>query len=241
MILEFIATGETGQVFSAHAEVFPAWPRPWWGCDGVFSAHAEVFPRRRAGLMRCLSVLRSRGGISALWVCDAGVKVCSPLTRRYFPAERGGRHSRDVFSALPPRCANPASATGVLRSRGGISEIDAIARREALSSPLTRRYFRFPTEKVRELVVFSAHAEVFHSRHRRASAPTQRPATKPAHRTRCGRHRAKPHSDVQRNTLRTIAISSSVSAAHCSRICIRATKQGKPRLLPLPRAAPPRL
>lgn len=37
------------------------------------------------------------------------------------------------------------NVTGVLRSRGGISEIDAIARTEALSSPRTRRYFTAAT------------------------------------------------------------------------------------------------
>ena len=65
----------------------------------LFSAHAEVFPALSAPYLTGLALLRARGGISIS--CNLGsLNVnSSPRTRRYFPRHRDGAYSMRLFSA----------------------------------------------------------------------------------------------------------------------------------------------
>ena len=89
----------------------------------------------------------------------------SPHTRRYFLEELRQQQQQELFSAhaevfpCSPRaltCRRP-----LLRTRGGISKRIRLMNRASFSSPHTRRYFHNLAGKVRQLLLFSAHAEVF--------------------------------------------------------------------------------
>ena len=126
----------------------------------------------------------------------------SPHTRRYFRSCRSRSHTSSLFSAhaevfpCSPRaltCRRP-----LLRTRGGISKRIRLMNRASFSSPHTRRYFHNLAGKVRQLLLFSAHAEVFPNK------PAQSNAHSPLLRTRGGisgvenlahlTHRSSPHT-----------------------------------------------
>ena len=133
----------------------------------LFSADAEVFPRDRAVPTSGGSLLRARGGISAIAAIQDALANSSPRTRRYFRHKvilwRFGRlfsaHA-EVFPVL--RLFTRRLAT-LLRARGGISTAAAEVAPVEASSPRTRRYFREKGPPPCAGWLFSAHAEVFPS------------------------------------------------------------------------------
>ena len=175
------------KLFSAHAEVFPSLapassiPLPLLRTRGgishnhtnqgavpvLFSAHAEVFPVQFV-LSRSFSpLLRTRGGISGSPMAGTSMRFSSPHTRRYFPPNRPLGGDISLFSAhaevFPRWRTKMVGITPLLRTRGGISCVSGDEAVGAVSSPHTRRYFRFTTGHVLPVPLFSAHAEVFPS------------------------------------------------------------------------------
>ena len=133
--------------------------------SALFSAHAEVFPFLSISRARRPSLLRARGGISAIPGDLAELEVSSPRTRRYFPPEGESHDHPRLFSAhaevFPALDGYSFAAGPLLRARGGISLGVSMAMARANSSPRTRRYFRVPPRAMASACLFSAHAEVF--------------------------------------------------------------------------------
>ncbi len=121
------------------------------------------------------ALLRARGGISLTLSYLVLQMHSSPRTRRYFrlpqrlpfPVSLFSAHA-EVFPLFPARVLAQAA---LLRARGGISVAAAATRRRAVSSPRTRRYFRWERYERDGLELFSAHAEVFPTGHRRCMTP----------------------------------------------------------------------
>ena len=133
--------------------------------QALFSAHAEVFPAWQSTRRVWRSLLRARGGISSCLPCDPASRSSSPRTRRYFLSCLSRLIQRMLFSAhaevFPPLRIPRCRHVPLLRARGGISTLENSAVQARASSPRTRRYFRrLRSDKFRHLL-FSAHAEVF--------------------------------------------------------------------------------
>ena len=109
----------------------------------LFSAHAEVFPALFRGVATSRALLRTRGGISAMVTEWHGDKCSSPHTRRYFPAVYWDTKPGWLFSAhaevFPIFCYTSHSW------RGGISLTGTTVGDLDVSSPHTRRYFQART------------------------------------------------------------------------------------------------
>ena len=101
----------------------------------------------------------------------------SPHTRRYFRRWYQNRLRVALFSAhaevFPGQCHSRWRGQSLLRTRGGISELNKALAELGTSSPHTRRYFRRRLLLCRAWLLFSAHAEVFPLRSRsRATTST---------------------------------------------------------------------
>ncbi|BAQ21106.1 hypothetical protein cgR_6044 [Corynebacterium glutamicum R] len=75
--------------------------------EQLFSAHAEVFPASEWLAQAADSLLRTRGGISMSKTSTEAYDLSSPHTRRYFRVEAGCDGTGELFSAhaeVFPRC-----------------------------------------------------------------------------------------------------------------------------------------
>ena len=101
----------------------------------------------------------------------------SPRTRRYFQVRRAPKGPRSLFSAhaevFPMMRFTMRLCRTLLRARGGISAGPHPRHHPDISSPRTRRYFRYRRARGRPRPLFSAHAEVFPARQGRV--PARRP------------------------------------------------------------------
>ena len=92
----------------------------------LFSAHAEVFPAARHERLHDRPLLRARGGISEPVQAYMRGWCSSPRTRRYFRTRRRQAVPWWLFSAhaevFPLPLRSTTSTGSLLRARGGISE-----------------------------------------------------------------------------------------------------------------------
>ena len=111
----------------------------------LFFAHAEVFPSSSMHSAGVHALLRARGGISPAGTIPRGERYSSPRTRRYFRPGAAPGWCGGLFSAhaevFPASAGMVWSVIALLRARGGISTPTVVRRRTPRSSPRTRRYF----------------------------------------------------------------------------------------------------
>ena len=113
--------------------------------SGVFSAHAEMFPAYLLASQRVPGILRACGDVSPNTVLFADSVVYSPRMRRCFYMKIKYIEHQSVFSAhaemFLPRTLERPEAPGILRACGDVSKYFHLSSFSGMYSPRMRRCF----------------------------------------------------------------------------------------------------